>query len=185
MTVTVPPPSSPSAALQQTLSQTPTLCNLTILDNNGTEVVAQAQGAPGTPIKIKISSAPKLWDPDDAVPHLYDLRVQLSSGDEVVTYFGLRTWALPRGFRVAPDGPLLTGEPPHLGHFILSKANRRFISRCPLGSTLPLRARSLVPGRTSSGYHDSPTRTLTIETLLVVPGRCRPRRDEHQRLQGG
>ena len=109
VTVTVPP-SSPSAALQQMLSQTPTVCNLTILDSNGTEVVAQAQGAPGTPIRIKILSAPKLWDPDDAVPHLYDLRVQLSSGDEVATYFGLRTWTLPPGFRVAPDGRLLTGE---------------------------------------------------------------------------
>jgi hypothetical protein len=106
--VQLPPPSSSSAALQQS-SQTPTLCNLTILDNNGTEVVAQAQGAPGLPIQIKIPSAPKLWDPDDAVPHLYDLRVQLSSGDEVVSYFGLRTWTLPSGFGTAPDGPLLTG----------------------------------------------------------------------------
>ncbi len=115
MTVTVPPPSSSAAALQQLLSQAPTLCNLTILDSNGTEAVAQAQGVPGTPIQIKISSAPKLWDPDDAVPHLYDLRVQLSSGDKVVSYFGLRTWTLPPGFGTAPDGPLLTGEPPHPG----------------------------------------------------------------------
>lgn len=115
MTVTVRPPPSSSESLQQLLSPTPTLCNLTILDN-GTEVVAQAQGAPGTPIQIKVSSAPKLWDPDDAVPHLYDLRVQLTSGDEVMSYFGLRTWTLPSGFTTAPDGPLLTGEPPpHLG----------------------------------------------------------------------
>ena len=120
VTVTVPPPSSPSAALQHMLSQTPTVCNLTILDSNGTEVAAQAQGAPGTPIKIKIPSAPKLWDPDDVAPHLYDLRVQLSSaagpGDKVVSYFGLRTWTLPSGFGTAPDGPLLTGKPPHLGN---------------------------------------------------------------------
>ena len=114
VTVTVPPPSpSSSAALQQLVSQTPTLCNLTILDNNGTEVVAQAQGASGTPIQIKIPSVPKLWDPDDVAPHLYDLRVQLSSGDEVVSYFGLRTWTLPSGFGTSPDGPLLTGEPLH------------------------------------------------------------------------
>ena len=116
MVVTVPRPSSSSTGLQQLLSRTPPLCDLTVLDNNGTEVVAEAQGAPGTPIKIKITSAPKLWDPDDAVPHLYDLRVQLSSGDEVVSYFGLRTWTLPSGFGRAPDGPLLTGKPPHLGN---------------------------------------------------------------------
>lgn len=115
MIVTVPPPSSSSAGLQQLLSQTPTLCDLTVLDNNGTEVVVQAQGTPGTPIKIKISSAPKLWDPDDVAPHLYDLRVQLRTaagpGDKVFSYFGLRTWTLPSGFGTAPDGPLLTGEP--------------------------------------------------------------------------
>eukprot|EP01051_Picozoa_sp_SAG22_P006006 SAG22_NODE_378_length_11517_cov_26.335523_5_plen_599_part_00 len=111
VTVTVAvqqPPSSKSQHLQ-----TATI-NVTVLDN-GTEVV-QACGAPGTPMRLKLPLPPILWDPDAAVPHLYDLRVQLSSGDEVTSYFGLRTWTLSHGFGAAPEGPLLEGEasPPPL-----------------------------------------------------------------------
>ncbi|MEI7909225.1 MAG: glycoside hydrolase family 2 TIM barrel-domain containing protein [Verrucomicrobiota bacterium] len=57
--------------------------------------VATISGAAGSELKLAIPS-PKLWSP--ASPHLYDLRVTLKSGDQVVdsvtSYFGMRKIAL-------------------------------------------------------------------------------------------
>lgn len=51
-------------------------------------VVGFASGPANTPLKLKVNR-PHLWTPDD--PFLYDLRVSLSSGDSVGSYFGLRS----------------------------------------------------------------------------------------------
>ena len=51
-------------------------------------VVGRVTGDANTPLKLKVPNA-HLWTPDD--PFLYDLRVRLSTGDEVGSYFGLRT----------------------------------------------------------------------------------------------
>ncbi|PKV91539.1 glycosyl hydrolase family 2 [Amycolatopsis echigonensis] len=51
-------------------------------------VVGVASGPANTPLTLKVNK-PHLWTPDD--PFLYDLRVSLSSGDSVGSYFGLRS----------------------------------------------------------------------------------------------
>jgi hypothetical protein len=53
--------------------------------------VARASGAPGAPIRLRIPDA-KTWSPDS--PFLYGLRVRLTSGDSVRSYFGLRKIAV-------------------------------------------------------------------------------------------
>lgn len=63
-----------------------------VVARDGTRVVAQAAGAPGQPIVLRIPQA-KLWSPDS--PFLYDLRVTLGS-DEVQSYAGIRTIAVQR-----------------------------------------------------------------------------------------
>jgi beta-galactosidase/beta-glucuronidase len=52
----------------------------TVLDRGAK--VAQMQGAAGAPMRIALPS-PKLWSPDDAAPHLYDLEVRLGFGHTV------------------------------------------------------------------------------------------------------
>jgi hypothetical protein len=73
--------------------------------------VAVGAGPSGENVVVEIPDA-RLWSPDD--PHLYDLRVQLRDGDQVVdeveSYFGLRSIA------VGPDQNgltrmLLNGKP--------------------------------------------------------------------------
>ncbi|WIX79426.1 glycoside hydrolase family 2 TIM barrel-domain containing protein [Amycolatopsis carbonis] len=54
-------------------------------------VVAQAEGTAGHPLTFTVGH-PHLWSPDD--PFLYDLRVTLSTGDTVGSYFGLRSIAV-------------------------------------------------------------------------------------------
>ena len=75
------------------------------------QAVATASGPPGENIFVEIPTA-KLWSPND--PYLYELRVRLRDGDQVVdeveSYFGLRSIA------VGPDKNgitrmLLNGEP--------------------------------------------------------------------------
>ena len=83
-----------------------TAVTVTALDGGVT--VGSATGPPNSQLKIKLPT-PKLWDPNDAKPHLYDLSVKLSSGDEVLSYFGLRTWSLTPGFGEVADGPVLSG----------------------------------------------------------------------------
>ncbi|MDT8915883.1 LamG-like jellyroll fold domain-containing protein [Amycolatopsis sp. PS_44_ISF1] len=51
-------------------------------------VVGWATGEAGKPLRLKLNR-PHLWTPDD--PFLYDLRVSLSSGDSVGSYFGMRS----------------------------------------------------------------------------------------------
>ncbi|HMC77495.1 MAG TPA: glycoside hydrolase family 2 TIM barrel-domain containing protein [Vicinamibacterales bacterium] len=75
---------------------------ITVLD--GTRVVASAEG-PTAEIQIP---APHTWSPAD--PFLYALRVRLPSGDEVESYFGMRSIA------VRPDAAgvrrlFLNGQP--------------------------------------------------------------------------
>ncbi|OXM64821.1 LamG-like jellyroll fold domain-containing protein [Amycolatopsis vastitatis] len=50
--------------------------------------VGRVSGDANKPLKLKVDR-PHLWSPDD--PFLYDLRVRLSTGDEVGSYFGIRS----------------------------------------------------------------------------------------------
>lgn len=59
---------------------------ISVLD--GTRVIAQGEGPTAT---IAIPS-PRVWSPSD--PFLYTLRVRLDSGDEVRSYFGMRSIAV-------------------------------------------------------------------------------------------
>lgn len=63
--------------------------------------VAQASGHPGHAIEVHVPS-PKLWSPSS--PTLYDMRVRCGD-DEVLSYFGLRTFTLEDGRH---------GKQPHL-----------------------------------------------------------------------
>ncbi len=68
---------------------------------------SRATGRPGEEIDLPVPD-PHLWSPDD--PFLYDLRVSLSGGDEVRSYFGMRSV----GIGPDEDGNprlLLNGEP--------------------------------------------------------------------------
>ncbi|MEU5260507.1 LamG-like jellyroll fold domain-containing protein [Amycolatopsis sp. NPDC021455] len=50
--------------------------------------VGRVSGDANKPLKLKVDR-PHLWSPDD--PFLYDLRVRLAGGDEVGSYFGIRS----------------------------------------------------------------------------------------------
>ena len=63
-----------------------------VVARDGSRIVADASGAAGQPILLRIAQA-KLWSPDS--PFLYDLRVSLG-GDEIQSYAGIRTVAVQR-----------------------------------------------------------------------------------------
>lgn len=60
---------------------------------DGQRVVAEARGAVGEPVVLRLHSV-KSWEPSK--PFLYGLRIHLSSGDSVESYFGMRKIALMR-----------------------------------------------------------------------------------------
>jgi hypothetical protein len=62
---------------------------VTVLD--GEREMASQSGATGTPLTIPLRNARK-WSPVD--PFLYRLRVRLAGGDEVESYFGMRSIAI-------------------------------------------------------------------------------------------
>ncbi len=59
----------------------------------GAQQVGTVEGPIDEPLTLAIPN-PHPWSPDD--PFLYDLRVRLSSGDSVASYFGMRTIAVRR-----------------------------------------------------------------------------------------
>ena len=61
---------------------------VTAIVSSGKKIVAKASAKVGKPILLSMPNA-RLWSPDD--PFLYDLRVTLSSGDDVTGYFGFRS----------------------------------------------------------------------------------------------
>ena len=63
---------------------------------DGTRVVGSATGRVGETIAVSVPNA-KLWSPAD--PFLYDLSVQLSTGDAVKSYVGMRKIAVGRDDR--------------------------------------------------------------------------------------
>ncbi len=66
---------------------------VTIEVRDGDKTVVSARGSAGETITLPIPDA-KLWSPDS--PHLYDLEVDLESGDDVSSYFGMRKIAVGR-----------------------------------------------------------------------------------------
>lgn len=71
---------------------------------DGDKVVASGKSASGETISLQVPSA-KLWSPDS--PFLYDL-VVTAGNDRVISYFGLRTFALGQASKGAR--PLLNGN---------------------------------------------------------------------------
>ncbi|MEC3978528.1 LamG-like jellyroll fold domain-containing protein [Amycolatopsis sp. H20-H5] len=64
---------------------------------DGNRPVARVSGDANKPLKLSVPHA-KLWSPDS--PFLYDVKVRLSGGDEVGTYFGMRSVSIAK----TPDG---------------------------------------------------------------------------------
>jgi beta-galactosidase/beta-glucuronidase len=63
----------------------------TVTALEGDREVTRESGAAGTPVTLTIPK-PHRWSPSD--PFLYRLRIRLAAGDEVESYFGLRSIAL-------------------------------------------------------------------------------------------
>lgn len=78
----------------------------------GGKTIATGSGAPGTAVTITIPNA-QLWSTTS--PHLYDLRISAGK-DSVLSYFGLRTFALGDG--PAGKRPLLNGQFTFLAGFL-------------------------------------------------------------------
>ena len=71
--------------------KTSDMVTVSIFDPDNNELISTAKGSTDTLIEIRIQN-PKLWAP--GTPNLYNMTLTLDSGDEVLTYFGLRTFTL-------------------------------------------------------------------------------------------
>ena len=68
---------------------TPLNCSATIvIGQDGKKIVKKQTVKTNRLVKIKIDADLRLWSPED--PFLYDLFVELKSGDRVKSYFGMR-----------------------------------------------------------------------------------------------
>ena len=68
---------------------TPSNCTATIvIGQDGKNIVEKQTVKTNRLVKIKIDADLRLWSPED--PFLYDLFVELKSGDRVKSYFGMR-----------------------------------------------------------------------------------------------
>ncbi len=74
---------------------------------DGGHRIAGSQVMPGTVATIQIPSA-KTWSPNN--PHLYDLIVTLSTGDSIISYFGMRTFQLEDVKEGGVKRPMLNGN---------------------------------------------------------------------------
>ena len=83
----------------------PTIGRVTIAVLDGTRPIATVTEAVAT---IRIPT-PHKWSPAD--PFLYSLRVQLTGGDAVQSYFGMRNIAVAHGRRRRAQRLFLNGKP--------------------------------------------------------------------------
>ena len=78
---------------------------LTAIDPSTNSQVATGKGNSGEMIKITVPN-PKLWDPLNGSPFLYDLNISLdNSVESVMAYFGLRTITLGEYNHSGATGP--------------------------------------------------------------------------------
>jgi beta-galactosidase/beta-glucuronidase len=110
-----------SAAVEGAADGIDGISNHTLVFNvyeiGSTKVIATGTAAPGSVVSLKIPS-PRLWGPND--PNLYDIKVTLLSSssatiaaapvDEVVGYFGLRSFRLGKQQPANVTRPLLNGQ---------------------------------------------------------------------------
>jgi hypothetical protein len=94
-----------------------------VLSDDGTTILASASGGSSAWLNIKVPAPAKTWSPTS--PHLYGLRVT-TSADTVLSYFGLRTFALSgqsgqgttTSTAAKPRRPLLNGNFTFLAGFL-------------------------------------------------------------------
>lgn len=111
-----PVPAAHIASLTLTPSVTQGALKIKVNTVSGTGLTVRASvpgggtvmGPADTELTLPMKHA-KLWSPDD--PHLYDLSVRLSSGDEVGSYFGMREIGTAKGadgkLRITLNGKIL------------------------------------------------------------------------------
>ncbi|MGH7593032.1 MAG: galactose-1-epimerase [Gemmatimonadales bacterium] len=91
--VAVPDIDSGTVTLQVTADGAPTATRVRATVTVADQIVATGSAPLGQPLTLHIAR-PHLWSPAD--PFLYDLRVALSAGDTVQSYFGMRKIAVTR-----------------------------------------------------------------------------------------
>lgn len=88
-----------SVTITATVSDPSSEVSFAVMDNS--QVIATGKGTSGQSVTIKIPS-PKLWSMES--PFLYNLKVT-SGSDQVLSYFGLRTFTLKDIHGTGPTGP--------------------------------------------------------------------------------